>query len=100
MYHWEFTPYNLEEWNKAEERVLFVGSEPNGDNPHGEILDMGQWFRTACAENNYLGNLVQNRRYLQHLCTFRGRKKVVISSFPDFKGKVQVTAMYSNIWQP
>jgi len=31
---------------------------------------------------------------LQHLCTFRGRKKVVISSFPDFKDKVQVTAMY------
>ena len=23
---------------------------------------------------------------VQHLCTFRGRKKVVISSFPDFKG--------------
>jgi len=37
-------------------------------------------------------------KYLQHLCTFRGRKKVVISSFPDFKGKVQVTAIYQNIY--
>ena len=53
--HWEFTPYNLDEWNNAEERVLFVGSEPNGNNPHPDILDMGQWFRTACEENNYLG---------------------------------------------
>ena len=37
----------------------------------------------------------QKYRILQHLCTFRGRKKVVISSFPDFKGKVQVTAIYT-----
>ena len=35
---------------------------------------------------------------LQHLCTFRGRKKVVISSFPDFRGKVQAAAIYLNIW--
>lgn len=32
---------------------------------------------------------------LQHLCSFRGRKKVVIPSFPDFKGKVQLTAIKS-----
>ena len=37
---------------------------------------------------------------LQHLCTFRGRKKVVISSFPDFKGKVQVTAIYQSFDNP
>lgn len=41
---WEFTPYNKEEWNKAKERVLFVGPEPNEDRPLGGILDMGELF--------------------------------------------------------
>jgi hypothetical protein len=56
MFRWEFTPYNRDEWNKAEERILFVASEPNGDNPNSGILDMGDWFRTATPENNYHGN--------------------------------------------
>ena len=51
---WKFTPYDIKKWNKAEERILFVASEPNGDNPYGE-KDMGHWFRFA-PENNYYNN--------------------------------------------
>ena len=40
---------------------------------------------------------LRNLCYLQHLCTFRGRKKFAISSFPSFKGKVQVSAIKTNI---
>ena len=53
---WKFTPYNLEKWNDAEERVLFVGPEPNEDKPLDGIFDMGKLFRMAYAENKYLGN--------------------------------------------
>ena len=34
----------------------------------------------------------QNYSLQQHLCTFRGPKKVMISSFPDFNGKVHISA--------
>jgi len=34
MYRWKFTPYNLDKWNSAKERILFVAPEPNGDNPN------------------------------------------------------------------
>jgi hypothetical protein len=49
---WTFTPYDLDKWNKAEQRILFVASEPNGENPNGGISDMGDWFRTVNEENN------------------------------------------------
>jgi hypothetical protein len=52
MYCWKFTPYDLDKWNKAEERILFVAHEPNGDNPYGEE-DMGHWFKTAPHNNFY-----------------------------------------------
>jgi len=53
---WLFSPYNLESWNKSNNRVLLVASEPNGDNPNGGVRDMGNWFRTANLENNYHSN--------------------------------------------
>ena len=37
----------------------------------------------------WLWDLVQNR-WLQHLCTFRGCKKVAISSFPDSRAKYRL----------
>ncbi len=55
MCRWDFTPYNLDKWNKAEERILFVGVEPNGENPHSG-KDMGRWFRTATPKNKYHTN--------------------------------------------
>ncbi|MGZ8947459.1 MAG: hypothetical protein ACXW1W_18795 [Methylococcaceae bacterium] len=56
MDSWKFTPYDINKWNKAEERILFVASEPNGDQPNSGILDMGDWFKTA-PQNNYHDNL-------------------------------------------
>ena len=56
MDSWKFTPYDLDKWNKAEERILFVASEANGDNPNSGIPDMGDWFRTASPENKYHKN--------------------------------------------
>jgi len=53
---WEFTPYNLQEWNKSDSRILLVATEPNGDNPNSGTLDMGDWFRTADESNNYHSN--------------------------------------------
>jgi len=58
MYRWTFTPYNLEKWNNSKERILFVAPEPNGDNPNGQKLDMGHWFRTARGNNYY-----KNKRF-------------------------------------
>ncbi len=55
MITWKFTPYNLEKWNDAEERVMFVASEPNGENPNGNVFDMGHWFRNA-ERNNFYNN--------------------------------------------
>jgi hypothetical protein len=59
---WEFTPYNIEEWNKSESRILFVATEPNGGNPNSGILDMGDWFRTANESNKYHGNKLFHNR--------------------------------------
>ncbi|MDP3010268.1 MAG: hypothetical protein Q8N30_14520 [Methylococcales bacterium] len=56
MSKWKFTPCYLPEWNNSEERVLFVAAEPNGQNPHSGILDMGHWFKTAAPENKYYTN--------------------------------------------
>ncbi|UOA09761.1 uracil-DNA glycosylase family protein [Methylobacter sp. S3L5C] len=56
MDSWKFTPYDINQWNKAEERILFVASEPNGDKPNSGILDMGDWFRTAAPKNKYHKN--------------------------------------------
>ena len=53
---WKFTPYNRDKWNIAEERILFVASEPNGYNPNSGILDMGDWFRTAESKNKFHKN--------------------------------------------
>lgn len=61
MHRWEFTPYNLEKWNSAKERILFVAPEPNGDNPNGENLDMGHWFRNAKQNNYYKNKQFYNR---------------------------------------
>jgi hypothetical protein len=58
---WKFTPYDLDEWNKSSSRVLFVASEPNGDNPNGGIKDMGNWFRTA-KDNGYHSNKLFHNR--------------------------------------
>lgn len=52
---WKFTPYDLDKWNKAEERILFVASELNGENPNGGVLDMRHWFKTA-PQNNFYKN--------------------------------------------
>jgi|GEM_PF-4664677 hypothetical protein len=49
---WEFTPYDIYKWNKAEERILFVAPEPNGENPNGK-KDMGHWFKFAPQHNFY-----------------------------------------------
>ena len=58
---WNFTPYNLEKWNNAKDRILFVAAEPNGNNPNNGT-DMGEWFRTANPENKYHNNkLFYNR---------------------------------------
>ena len=56
MDYWGFTPYDIDKWNLAEERILFVASEPNGDRPNSGVLDMGDWFRTTTVKNNYHGN--------------------------------------------
>lgn len=53
---WDFTPYDLQSWNKAKDRILFVAAEPNGDNPNSGKPDMGDWFRTAAPLNKYHSN--------------------------------------------
>ncbi len=56
---WTFSPYNLDRWNESKERVLFVGSEPNGENPDGgsfAVRDMGNWFKTARRDEERCGN--------------------------------------------
>lgn len=59
---WDFTPYDLESWNKAKERILFVAAEPNGNNPNSGTPDMGEWFKTATPLNKYHSNkLFYNR---------------------------------------
>ncbi len=55
MNRWSFSPYNLDKWNDAKERILFVAPEPNGDNPNSGVLDMGDWFRNA-RDNGYYKN--------------------------------------------
>ncbi len=57
---WTFSPYHPSAWGTAcapgrGQRVLLVGSEPNGENPRGEP-DMGDWFRRAHADHRRLGN--------------------------------------------
>jgi hypothetical protein len=56
MTRWEFTPYNIVEWNNSSERILFVAAEPNGEQPNGGNYDMGEWFRTAKQDNNFHNN--------------------------------------------
>lgn len=56
MRRWEFTPFNLVEWNKSSERILFVAAEPNGEQPNGGNYDMGEWFRTANSDNKFHNN--------------------------------------------
>ena len=59
---WYFTPYDLQSWNQAKDRILFVGAEPNGNNPNSGKPDMGDWFRTATPLNKYHSNkLFYNR---------------------------------------
>jgi len=53
---WNFTPFNLREWNDSKKRVLFVASEPNGNNPNSGTPDMGDWFRTASSSNKFHKN--------------------------------------------
>ena len=57
MTKWIFTPYDLNQWNKSTNRVLFVAAEPNGEQPNSGIPDMGDWFRTASPKNKHHGNL-------------------------------------------
>ena len=59
---WEFTPYDIQKWNKSDSRILLVATEPNGDNPNSGILDMGDWFRTANQANNYHSNKLFHNR--------------------------------------
>lgn len=59
---WEFTPYDLQEWNKSDTRILFVATEPNGGNPNSGRLDMGDWFRTANQSNKYHSNKLFHNR--------------------------------------
>ena len=37
---WKFTPYNLIKWNRSDNRIMLVATEPNGDNPNSGLLDM------------------------------------------------------------
>jgi len=56
MNNWVFTPYNLDQWNASDSRILFVAPEPNGDNPNSGVLDLGDWFRTANERNSFHSN--------------------------------------------
>ena len=78
---WKFTPYDLDKWNKAEERILFVASEPNGDNPNSGNLDMGDWFRTAAPKNNYHKNKPFFRRCEIMLNGINGKNRKVFDNF-------------------
>jgi hypothetical protein len=80
---WTFTPYDLDKWNKAEERVLFVASEPNGDQPNGKE-DMGHWFRTA-AQNNFYKNEPFYRRCEIMLNGINGKNGFDNFRFMDLK---------------
>ena len=59
---WTFEPYNREVWNKSNTRVMFVGADPNDNNPKinkktgREVRDMGEWFKQA-PKNDYFNNL-------------------------------------------
>ena len=59
---WTFEPYNREVWNKSNTRVMFVGADPNDNNPKinkktgREVRDMGEWFKQA-PKNDYFKNL-------------------------------------------
>ncbi len=66
---WTFNPVNPEAWAQAQVRVLLLGAEPNGDNPHGGQLDMGQWFATASQQNQYHHN---QRFFLRSLAQLAG----------------------------
>jgi hypothetical protein len=59
---WRFTPHEIKTWNKSDSRILFVATEPNGENPNSGILDMGDWFRTANKDNKYHGNKLFHNR--------------------------------------
>ena len=80
---WDFTPYDIEGWNNAEDRILFVAAEPNGNNPNSG-LDMGEWFRTATEENNYHSNrLFHNRCRIMLEGTLNGKN--YIDPFKNFR---------------
>jgi hypothetical protein len=80
---WKFTPYDRVKWNNAEERILFVASEPNGDQPNGE-KDMGHWFRTA-AQNNFYKNEPFYRRSEIMLNGLNGKNGFDCFRFMDLK---------------
>ena len=47
---WTFHPYNPDKYKKSENRVMFVGADPNGAKKH-KIKDMGEWFRETPEGN-------------------------------------------------
>lgn len=61
MKPWTFEPCNFTNWNLSDTRVMMVASEPNGDNPNGGSLDMGNWFNTAKTNQYYKNKLFYNR---------------------------------------
>ena len=48
---WTFHPYNPDKYKKSENRVMFVGADPNGAKKH-KIKDMGEWFRVKAKKGN------------------------------------------------
>ena len=80
---WEFTPYDIKKWNKAEERILFVAPEPNGENPNGK-KDMGHWFRFA-PQNNFYNNKPFYRRCEFMLNGINGKNGFDNFRFMDLK---------------
>lgn len=81
---WDFTPYDLQSWNEAKSRILFVAAEPNGNNPNSGKPDMGDWFRTATPLNKYHSNkLFHNRCKIILEGALKGEN--IVNPFKNFR---------------
>ena len=47
---WTFSPVDPEAWDKAQERVLLLGADPNETADYEGPRDMGAWFRSVQPE--------------------------------------------------
>jgi hypothetical protein len=66
---------------------MFVGTEPNGDNPNSGILDMGDWFRTAKSKGYYSNKLFYTRckLILDGICGIPAQENFNCFRFMDLK---------------